>query len=590
MAWRALGYADSTWAAWTPFTNTPIAGLFNTGVGADGVALAADTPDPHYVITAAAQGTVGAQATVIENHPAWLANDSASSWIGVLNPGTTSVQPGGYSYRTAFSLTGFLPSTVQLNTTVAADNDVTNIFLNGVPTGIAFTGFAGFSAPFKLTNGFNLVTNSLEYRTLNEGTTVNPHGFRALLSGTGVALNTNSLVSAGPTTTYLRKTFLFSGDPAHTVLKLNPVIADGAIVYLNGTEVFRWNLPTGSVAFATLARTNVAVPDYLGQVTISATSLVAGTNLLAVEVHQAAGSPDGPLFGADLVATAIPVTLAAPPLLAFNELSPATNTLFWLELANYGSTNLTLDGFILALDGSTNLQYVFPNGSSLPAGGYTALTNTTLGFHPVAGDRLFLLSPARDRVLDAVAVSTGARARYPNGVGPWLNPTLLTPGASNSVSLHNEIVINEIMYHHQFLPVTNGLAPQPSNEAWLELFNRSTNVIDLTGWGLQGSVSFRFPAGKTIVPGGYLVVAKDSAALHALYPACDIIGDFSGKLSPNGDSVILADPAGNPANTVAFFNDGRWPLYADGRGSSLELRDPYADNSNPQAWGFELSA
>ena len=253
-------------------------------------------------------------------------------------------------------------------------------------------------------------------------------------------------------------------------------------------------------------------------------------------------------------------------------------------MANYGATNLALDGFILALDGSTNLQYVFPNGSSLPAGGYAALTNTTLGFHPAAGDRLFLFSPARDRILDAVAVSGGARARYPNGVGPWLNPTLLTPGASNSVSLRNEIVINEIMYHHQFLPVTNGLAPQPSDEAWLELFNRGTNATDLTGWGLGGSVSFRFPAGKTIAPGGYLVVVNNSAALRALYPASDILGDFSGKLSPNGDPVILADPAGNPANTVAFFNDGRWPLYADGRGSSLELRDPYADNSNPQAW------
>jgi hypothetical protein len=111
--------------------------LFNTGVGADRVALAAGTLDPHYVITAAAQGTVGAQATVITNHSAWLANDAASSWIGVLNPGTVNVQPGAYSYRTAFSLAGYLLSSVELNTMVAADNDVTNVFLNGVPTGCA---------------------------------------------------------------------------------------------------------------------------------------------------------------------------------------------------------------------------------------------------------------------------------------------------------------------------------------------------------------------------------------------------------------------------------------------------------------------
>ena len=33
-----------------------------------------------------------------------------------------------------------------------------------------------------------------------------------------------------------------------------------------------------------------------GLVEIPADSLVAGTNVLAVEVHQAAGSPDGPLW------------------------------------------------------------------------------------------------------------------------------------------------------------------------------------------------------------------------------------------------------------------------------------------------------
>jgi orotidine-5'-phosphate decarboxylase len=51
--------------------------------------IAPGNPDPHYVLTLAAQGTVGAQATVTLNHPAWLANDANSSWIGVVNPGET---------------------------------------------------------------------------------------------------------------------------------------------------------------------------------------------------------------------------------------------------------------------------------------------------------------------------------------------------------------------------------------------------------------------------------------------------------------------------------------------------------------------
>jgi hypothetical protein len=41
---------------------------------------------------------------------------------------------------------------------------------------------------------------------------------------------------------------------------------------------------------------------------------------------------------------------------------------------------------------------------------------------------------------------------------------------------------------------------------------------------------------------------------------------------------------GNPADTVHFFGGGRWPSFANGGGSTLELRDPNADNSKAEAW------
>jgi hypothetical protein len=46
----------------------------------------------------------------------------------------------------------------------------------------------------------------------------------------------------------------------------------------------------------------------------------------------------------------------------------------------------------------------------------------------------------------------------------------------------------------------------------------------------------------------------------------------------------LRDPTGNPADEVRYFDGGRWPEYADGGGSSLELRNPGADNSKAEAW------
>ncbi|MGY8687905.1 MAG: hypothetical protein ACKVHP_09245, partial [Verrucomicrobiales bacterium] len=41
---------------------------------------------------------------------------------------------------------------------------------------------------------------------------------------------------------------------------------------------------------------------------------------------------------------------------------------------------------------------------------------------------------------------------------------------------------------------------------------------------------------------------------------------------------------GNAADYVRYVDSGRWPTEADGRGSSLELRDPWADNAQPEAW------
>ena len=270
--------------------------------------------------------------------------------------------------------------------------------------------------------------------------------------------------------------------------------------------------------------------------------------------------------------------------LAFNELSASTNSGFWLELVNYGTNAISLAGYVIVRDGTASNEYVFPSGPMLGAGGFLAVTNTTLGFHPVAGDRLYLLTPARDRVLDAVTIQPSALARFPAATGPWLHADLATPGGPNHFSFHSELVINEIMYHHALLPETNGLPPQASSEGWIELFNRSGSAVDLTGWTLDGGIQYAFPNGKSIGPGGYLVVAKDATALHALYPAVDVIGNFSGKLSHKTDLIVLRDPAGNPANQVRYYDGGHWPEYADGGGSSLELRDPGADNSQAEAW------
>ena len=106
----------------------------------------------------------------------------------------------------------------------------------------------------------------------------------------------------------------------------------------------------------------------------------------------------------------------------------------------------------------------------------------------------------------------------------------------------------------------------------------------MSGWSLEDAVDYNFPVGTTIGPSEYLVVAKDAATLSLSHPTIDIIGDYSRSLSNRSDRLELRDAFKNPADEVEYYDAGRWPEFADGGGSSLELKDPRSDNSKAEAW------
>jgi hypothetical protein len=85
----------------------------------------------------------------------------------------------------------------------------------------------------------------------------------------------------GPEPRLFRKSFNFTGTPNSAALELWPVADDGAIIYLNGTEVWRGNVPpSAEVADATFTTAPVS---------ISNGALVNGSNVLSAEVHQFPG-------------------------------------------------------------------------------------------------------------------------------------------------------------------------------------------------------------------------------------------------------------------------------------------------------------
>jgi hypothetical protein len=109
-------------------------------------------------------------------------------------------------------------------------------------------------------------------------------------------------------TTYFRKTFTVSNLAGVAGLRLRLIRDDGAVIFLNGVEVLRNNLPSGLVSWNTLATTTINAPEETTPVEafLGLDHLLAGTNVIAVEMHQATlNSSD---LGFDLALTGLGFT------------------------------------------------------------------------------------------------------------------------------------------------------------------------------------------------------------------------------------------------------------------------------------------
>jgi len=184
-----------------------------------------------------------------------------------------------------------------------------------------------------------------------------------------------------------------------------------------------------------------------------------------IEINPPVISTYDAVFGLELTSREL---LPPPPRLAFNEISSASATNFWLEVINHGDASVNLAGVRIVRSGGSP-AYVFP-AQSLAPGGFAAVTQAQLGFGAALDDKLFLYTARQQALLDAVTVKTNSRGRFPDGAGDWMYPTAPTPGTSNAVALRRDIVINEMMYHAPpFDPVpavTSNSTLAPITGAW----------------------------------------------------------------------------------------------------------------------------
>ncbi|MFM8359796.1 MAG: metallophosphoesterase, partial [Verrucomicrobiota bacterium] len=140
-------------------------------------------------------------------------------------------------------------------------------------------------------------------------------------------------------TTYFRRAFTVADPTLFTGLGLSVLRDDGVVVYLNGTEVYRNNLPTGTITASTLAPVAVGGTEETTTfltATLGTGTLLAGNNVLAVEIHQQSGTSSDISFDLELmgIQPGLPNVTRGPYL---QNVTPDAITLRWRTSVNSDS-------------------------------------------------------------------------------------------------------------------------------------------------------------------------------------------------------------------------------------------------------------
>lgn len=218
-------------------------------------------------------------------------------------------------------------------------------------------------------------------------------------------------------TTYFRKSFTLNVEPSPSdVFQLNYQLDDGCVVWVNGQEAGRVNMPSGTVSYNTFSSTYAGNDPLVGTLSLSPSLFAKGSNVIAVEVHNTSYTSGDLFWAAELLTSlgassdetvldepvidlpegsSIRLTACFTPLtdaerkaqgikpVCINEVSAANgiyvNEYFkrndWIELYNTTDKDIDLEGMYLSDNPDNPKKYKISNLNSqfsnlIPAHGY----------------------------------------------------------------------------------------------------------------------------------------------------------------------------------------------------------------------------
>lgn len=254
-------------------------------------------------------------------------------------------------------------------------------------------------------------------------------------------------------TTYFRRTFSIASPGAVSGMNIRLKRDDGAVVYINGREVFRSAMQTGEITFSTPGNSGVNVADdgntWFTKALVPADyTLQTGTNVIAVEVHNSFATSSDITFDLELTGT-MPVT--PQPILINSAALLKARARVGTEWSGLNEASFYLTGTQPASTANLTISEIHYNPEG--AGGAEFIEFMNTGANPVdangvqiGGAVLFTFPPGTvllpgERV---VVVSDAAQfdVRYRTVGSPWYRAGIRVAGAwSGSLSNGGEEII-----------------------------------------------------------------------------------------------------------------------------------------------------
>ena len=110
---------------------------------------------------------------------------------------------------------------------------------------------------------------------------------------------------------------------------------------------------------------------------------------------------------------------------------------------------------------------------------------------------------------------------------------------------------------------------------FVELANIGSNAINLAGMTFGSGIDMTFDDAR-LDPHEFAVVVRNIDAFLLRYGSnVRVLGEYSGKLSNNGEQLSLRTPnAADDLIAIEYDDNSLWPKAADGVGATLEHINP----------------